>query len=388
MRIGIEACTWGNLRGYGRFTRELVSEMIQRFPDHEFTLVVDQATAEQCQFPAGASIQVVVTGQQQTQAASADSARSPVDMWRLSRAVARADFDAFFFPTRYSFFPMTARTPCVVAFHDATGEQHPKLIFPNVRSRLFWRLKSWLARFQTHRMVTVSHDARSQLARAFRYREDRIRVISEGPNRIFQVLDPKVDAKAIKDRWALPSDKPLILYVGGISPHKNLSRLLQALAITPGDWHAVLVGDYKNDSFWGCYQELQELAGELQLHGRLTFTGYVPDEDLVQLYNSATCLVLPSFSEGFGLPVVEAMACGLPVAASNRNSLPEVLGDAGLLFDPTETQEIADSLMMLLADESLRNTCRKRGLVRAALYTWERGADHLMEVILEVARKR
>ena len=387
MRIGIEACTWGNLRGYGRFTRELVSVLIRRYPEHEFTLVVDSATAELCEFPQSATLQIVATRQQQIQAASADSARSLGDMWRLSRSVARSKFDVFFFPTRYSFFPMTARTPCVVAFHDATGEQHPKLIFPSFRSRLFWRMKSWLARVQAHRMVTVSQDARRQLAKVFHYREDRIRVISEGPNPVFRVLDPPCDAEQVKAKWSLPLDKPIILYVGGISPHKNLDRLLRALAMTDGNWHAVLVGDYENDSFWGCYQELQELARDLQLDGRLTFTGYIPDDDLAEIYNVASCLVLPSFSEGFGLPVVEAMACGLPVAASDRSSLPEVMGDAGLLFDPTQPEEMSAAIRRLMSDAELRRSSRQRGLERASYYTWERGADELMAVLREVAGK-
>ena len=117
---------------------------------------------------------------------------------------------------------------------------------------------------------------------------------------------------------------------------------------------------------------------------RVTFTGFVPDEDLVVLYNDATMLVLPSMSEGFGLPVVEAMACGLPVAASNRNSIPEVLGDAGLLFDPESHEQIAEAVGRLLGDEALRADLRARGLERAGLFSWKAAAHKMMGILEDV----
>lgn len=388
MRIGIDACTWGNRRGYGRFTRALVSAMVRGYPEHQFTLVLDEATASHGEFPEGALLQVVPTSEEQIRAASADGARRVADLWRLGRAVAKADYDAFFFPTRYSYYPMTCRTPTVVAFHDATAERHPKLIFPTFRSRLFWRIKSRLALRQADRLVTVSRDARQQIAETFGYPADKISVISEGPDPIFRELaDPALLADT-RDRLGLPAELPLILYVGGISPHKNLDGLFRSLAQTPGPWHAVLVGDYENDSFWGCYEELRELAEELQLSDRITFTGYLPDAELVCLYNISTLFILPSFSEGFGLPVVEAMACGVPVAASSRNSIPEVLGDAGILFDPTNIREMTDAVTRMLADKALRDEFRVRGREQSQLYTWERGAQQMMEVLEDVARTR
>jgi glycosyltransferase involved in cell wall biosynthesis len=388
MRIGIEACTWANQRGYGRFTRDLVSAMARGFPQHEFTLVLDDLTATQCDFPARVALDVVPTRDQQIQAASADGSRRLRDLWRLGRAVAKADYDVFFFPTRYSFYPMTCRTPTVVGFHDATAEQHPELIFPGLRSRLFWSIKSWLALRQADQLVTVSHDARKQIATAFDYPADDIHVISEGPNPIFRELDDPALAAGVRERLGLPAELPLILYVGGISPHKNLDGLFRALVETPGPWHAVVVGDYENDSFWGCYQELRVLVKELDLSERITFTGYVPDADLVLLYNTSTLSILPSFSEGFGLPIVEAMACGVPVTASARNSIPEVLGDAGILFDPTEHRQMTGAMTRLLADGALRDEYRALGRKQAQLYTWERGARQMMAVLEGVARRR
>ena len=388
MRIGIEACTWSNRRGYGRFVRQLITAMIDEFPQHDFTLLVDRHTADESTFPERATIVVIETSAQPTQAASADGARSVGDLRRMGRAVKKLPVDVFFFPTRYTFFPVFgAKMKIVTAFHDATAERHPELIFPGFRSRMMWRLKTWLALRQSDRLVTVSEDARRQLADVFNRDEASIGVITEGPDACFRTLNDNVDVKAVRARYGLPASAPLVIYVGGISPHKNLDGLLKAMAMLPDrPWHLALVGEYEKDSFLGCHRELVRLAGELGLKDRITFTGYVPDEDLVALHNDATLLVLPLFSEGFGLPVVEAMACGLPVAASNRNSIPEVLGSAGLLFDPESHAEIADAVGRLLSDEDLCADLSAKGLQRAKLFSWTAGAHKMMAILEDVVR--
>ena len=392
MRVGIEACTWANRRGYGRFTRQLVAAMVTRHQEHRFVLVVDSHTARQCTFPAGAEIVVVDTVTQPTKAAAADGSRSLRDVWRMSRALASAQFDVVLFPTRYTFVPLLRRTPAVLTIHDATDVRHPRLLFPNWRSRLLWRMKSQLAIRRADRIVTVSNDARRQIAAAFGLREGSIVVVSEGPDAGFHPRPGDAAVERVRDRYQLPHGASLILYVGGISPHKNLDALLRAAAIVrkdePNGWHVVLVGDYQGDSFLGCYQELKELARSLALDEHVTFTGFVPDDDLALLYNASTMLALPSKGEGFGLPVVEAMACGLPVVASNRNSLPEVLGGAGLLFDPDSDQALAACILRLLREPDLRADLRARGLVRAAAYTWSAGADTMVDVLEEAAGKR
>ena len=392
MRVGVEACTWANRRGYGRFTRELVSAMVARHPEHRFVLVVDSHTARDCTFPAGADTVVVDTVAQPTKAAAADGSRSLQDVWRMSRALASARFDVVLFPTRYTFVPLLRRTPAVLTIHDATDVNQPRLLFPNWRSRLLWRMKSQLAIRRADRIVTVSNDARRQIAEAFGLREASITVVSEGSDAGFHPRPGDAAVERVRARYQLPHAAGLILYVGGISPHKNLDALLRAVAIVrkdePNGWHVVMVGDYNGDSFLGCYQELKGLAHSLALDERVTFTGFVPDDDLALLYNAATMLVLPSKGEGFGLPVVEAMACGLPVIASNRNSLPEVLGGAGLLFDADSDQALAACVLRLLREPDLRADLRVRGLARAGAYTWSAGADTMVRVLEDAAGKR
>lgn len=386
MRVGIEACCWSNRRGYGRYLRELVTHMVAEFPQHEFILVTDQQTAAESQFPASARIEVVATREQATKAASASGSRSPLDLWRLGRAAAKLRPDLFFFPSRYSYFPLLARVPVVLVVHDASDQRHPELMFSGWKPRLLWNLKSWMALRQARQLVTVSESARAQIAAAFGYPETAIRVVLEGPNPAFHPLADRSGIRPVLDQYGLPADKPLLLYVGGISPHKNLQGLLHALTkLRDQAWHLVLVGDFANDSFFGCYQELQALARQLELTKRVTFTGFVPDEHLLALYNAAMLLVLPSFNEGFGLPVVEAMACGLPVAASNRGSLPEVLGQAGVFFDPEDYGAMAAALDRLLSNASVRSAFQAEGLRRVERFSWKAAAREMVRVFEETA---
>jgi glycosyltransferase involved in cell wall biosynthesis len=264
--------------------------------------------------------------------------------------------------------------------------------FPNWKSRLLWRLKSRLAIRRADRIVTVSNDARRHIALAFGLREESITVVSEGTDSCFHPRPGDPGVEQVRERYRVPRAARLILYVGGISPHKNLEALVRAASHLrreePDDWHLVLVGDYTGDSFLGCYSELVNLVGSLGLSERVTFTGFVPDTDLVLLYNAAEMLVLPSKGEGFGLPVVEAMASGLPVAASDRSSLPEVLGGAGLLFDPDSDQAIAASMLRLLREPGLRAVQRARGLARAEAYSWSAGADTMVGILEQAAAMR
>jgi glycosyltransferase involved in cell wall biosynthesis len=392
MRIGIDACCWSNRRGFGRYTRELVRALAAEGPDHQFVLFADAWTAAEAGFPAGAEVEIVATGRRPTEAASADGARSPLDLWRMRRAVARRPLDLFYFPAVYSFFPLPRGLPALITFHDAIAESFPALIFANVRSRLFWNLKMRLALRQADRIVTVSAASRRQIARTFRRAEDAIPVIPEAPGPEFRPISDPVRAQAVRRRYRLPEGVPLILYVGGISPHKNLDGLLRAAGIlrqrSTAPWHLAVVGDYEHDSFYGCYTAVSRLSRALKLGDRVTFTGFVPDDDLVALYNAAVCLALPSFDEGFGLPVIEAMACGLPVAISSSGSLPEVAREAGLQFPPSDPEAIAGALRRLLEDADLRSTLRAAGLRRAAEFSWTSAARQLLHVFEETGGGR
>jgi glycosyltransferase involved in cell wall biosynthesis len=173
-------------------------------------------------------------------------------------------------------------------------------------------------------------------------------------------------------------ERPYILYVGALESRKNLPRLLEAYARLrkwSARWKLVIVGARKW-KFTPIFEAVQRLGLEPHVH----FTDYVADEDLPALYRGAELFAFPSLYEGFGLPVLEAMACGTPVVTSNRSSLPEVAGDAALLVDPLDVEAIAGAMQRVLADEALAAGLREIGLARAAQFTWERTARETVAV--------
>jgi glycosyltransferase involved in cell wall biosynthesis len=384
VRLGIDACSWSNRRGFGRFTRELTAQMVAQAGAHEVTLLVDRTTAEEWPLPRAAHVDVVATAHPPTEAATARGARSPADLWRLSRAAARHAFDVFFFPAVYSFFPLLRRVPTVVTFHDAIAEGQGDLVFPARGPRALWAVKSWMARRQADLILTVSGHARDEIVRRFG-RPARVRVIAEAASDAFRPLDDPEPIRRARERHRLPEGVPLLLHVGGHGPHKNLPRLLEALSLVGPErpWHLALVGD--DAGFHSEIDVVQRTARALGLEGRMTVTGAVADSDLVALYSAATALVLPSLAEGFGLPAVEAMACGLPVAASRRGALPEVLAQAAIYFDPTDPADMAAALDRLLGDGALRARLRAAGRERARAFSWAAAARAALAVCEEAA---
>jgi glycosyltransferase involved in cell wall biosynthesis len=304
----------------------------------------------------------------------------------MRRMIQNEQLDLMFFPAVYSYFPIARGVPCVVTFHDIIAETLPKLVFRTWRSRLFWELKCRLAARRADLVVTVSLASKKGLMRHFGLSEERVAVISEAPASGFTeaVGSKQADAEVLK-HYGLEPGKRYILYVGGISPHKNIDTLIEAFAEVRKDTrledvHLVLVGDWAGDAFYTCYEELCKLVEHYGLDNAVNFTGFIPDADLVHLYTACQAFVLPSYLEGFGLPAVEAMACGAAVVASNVGSLPEVLDGAGELFDPHDVSALAACLKRIIGDSAYQRQLQRRSSRRALDFSWETSARQLMDI--------
>ena len=356
MKIAVDATCWNNRRGFGRFTRELVAAMAAARGERELVLVVDGQTAATADFPAGLEVCEVQVSQAPIEAASAQSSRSLIDLWRFRQAVVRLQPDVIFFPAVYSFFPV-----------------HPDQIVASMRSRWLWNQKVRAALRSSKKIATVSQDARRRIAKAFGRNSDEIAVIGEGVNERFQRQDASKQAAA-REQFGIGADEAILLYVGGISPHKNLAALVRSVRLLADrgttDWRLLLVGDVDGDSFHSAHKEVRSVIRDCGLQERVAFTGYVDDQTLASLYSAAHMLLLPSLDVGFGLPAAEAMACGAPVAASNRGALPEVVGGAGLLFDPLDENAMAAAVERLLSDDELHAACSRIGVKRAKRHRW------------------
>jgi len=263
-----------------------------------------------------------------------------------------------------------ART--VITVHDVAP-----LRFPGRRaglSSLAWRL-AWQGVRRVRHVVVDSAFIAGELAALLRAPRERFTVVGAGVASRFAPRPPDV-VNTVRRRYVRPGQR-LLLHVGHTQPRKNLPTLLQALALLRQQGLDVVLVQVGGG-------ETRELR-ELREAGVAYCTGPVPDRELPPLYSAADVFVFPSFYEGFGLPVLEAMACGTPVVAARAASLPEVVGDAGLLVDPHSPEELAHAIARVLGDDALTHELRQRGIERAHEFTWQRAAVRLMDVYERVA---
>lgn len=379
MRVGIDGTTWHNNRGFGRFTRELLGALFADPGPHRYVLLTDSPPA--AAFGPQVEVVHVPTRRRVTEAAVADSRRSLGDMLAFRRAARAARLDVLFFPAVYSWFPPPRGPATVVTFHDAIAEHFPDLVFPHWRQRLAWNAKTWAAKRLATRVLTVSQAAKAEIVQYLRIPAGEIDVICEGAPAVYRpVADPAERARA-RAANGLPADGRLLMYVGGFAPHKNLERLLDAFDLALAgdgarDLVLVMTGDPAGGGFHSIHAALQaRMAASPRLAARVHFPGYVSDTDLAALHSQALALVLPSLSEGFGLPALEAMACGTPVLGAAGGAVLEVAGRAGLGFDPLDVPGIAAAITRLARDTGFRDGLAAHAIAETARNTWPLAAQ-------------
>jgi glycosyltransferase involved in cell wall biosynthesis len=388
MRVGIDGGCWANRRGYGRYARSLLTALAGLDDDDEYVLFMDPETARDPSLPARFETVVVRTHQPPARAASAFGRRRLIDLLRLSLAAARRPLDVMFFPSVYTFFPLLRPVPTIVAIHDIIPERHPKTVFARRRFELFWRAKLAVAVRQARLVLTVSEHSRDGIVEHFKIPSEKVRCVLEAPDAIFRPLAAPRDPAELLVNCSLPPNSRYILYVGGISPHKNLHVFIEAYRrlVAGGGFpelRLLLVGDYVGDVFYSAYETLRAAVARHGLQDRVCFTGFVPDEHLVHLYNRVDLVVLPSLEEGFGLPAFEAAACGTPSVVSEVGPACSLLGPAVWSFPPHDVDALTGGLRRLLADPDRRRQMGIEGRRRAAEFSWGRSAAQLRGLFLE-----
>ncbi len=379
MKIAVDASCWDNNRGFGRFTRELVGAMCREDPRNDYVLLADGPIAD-ADLGSRTEIMQVATARQVIASATADSRRGIGDVLAFRRAAARSGADILYYPAVYSWFPPPRGMPNIVTFHDAIAEHFPELVFPGRRARAAWTLKTWLARKSADRIVTVSQAAKAEIERFLRIPGDSIDVICEGSAPVFAPVTDATSLAAARTRAGLGPEARFLVYVGGFAPHKNLTRLFTALDTVlaqpaTDDLFLVMSGDPGGGGFHSIYDELQDrMKASPRLSARVLFPGYLSDADLAALYSQAVALVLPSLSEGFGLPALEAMSCGTPVLGAEGGAVMEVAGSAGLGFDPLDPASIAASIARIAGEPMLRDRLAAQAIPETARNTWSEAA--------------
>lgn len=266
--------------------------------------------------------------------------------------------------------------PTILTIHDLT-EYRLKNHYS--KSRILYRkvmlpISSKLA----DKIITISEYTKEEIIRIFKIRPQKILVVYDAANSRYKPIDKAQCKEFLRKKYKIGF--PFILYVGQIQhPNKNIVRLLRAFSKIKSDFRVthklVLVGKSHSSA-----NIVYQTVDELHLNKDVFFTGYIPDEDLPYFYNAASLFVYPSLYEGFGIPVTEAMACGCPVIASDTSSLPEVAGDAGILIDPNNIDEIAKAIIEVLNNSIKREEMIQKGFKQIKKFSWEDSAKKYIEI--------
>jgi glycosyltransferase involved in cell wall biosynthesis len=305
------------------------------------------------------------------------SPRAFAQQWILPRRLRALEADVYHSP--YTLMPYRTPVPSVLTLHDLIP-----IVYPEHRSgwsQLSVRLATRLALWAADRVVVVSESTQKDLLDHFNVAASRVSVIPEAPDPTFYPR-PAHAVEDLRARYDLPDH--FALYLGSNEPRKNLTRLIEAWArVVDEDPEAVLVvaGQWLPD-----HEAPRTRADALDLGAsNLRWLGAIPGDDLACLYTAATMFVFPSLYEGFGLPPLEAMACGTPVACSDVSSLPEVVGDAAVTFDPTRVDAIAEALLRLWTSPNLLMDLWARGIRRAQRFRWADAARQTIALYRELA---
>lgn len=264
--------------------------------------------------------------------------------------------------------PLWSPVPVVFTIHDLIHLRFPEET--NALKRAYYRFVVRPAAVRAYRVLTVSEFSRREILEWARLPEEKVVVVGNG-------VGPEFSPQGKRHEPGYP----YVFYVGNTKPHKNFHRLLEAFA------RSELLGEVRLVCTGTPSQRVLGLIQELGLEQHVVFAGTIPDEELPAYYRGALALVFPSLYEGFGLPALEAMACGTPVVTSSVTSLPEVVGDAAVLVDPYDVESIAWGVRRVVEDSSLRKELRRKGLKRAKQFSWDKTAELTWQVLQEAAQE-
>jgi len=290
----------------------------------------------------------------------------------LPLEIAAVDIDVLHSPDFIPPFRRNCRS--VITIHDLNFLLYPHFLTPESAS--YYGQIDQAVRNCDH-IIAVSESTKRDIIRLTGAPESKITVVYEAAHPIYRPLKDKQFLQQVKGRLGVHND--FILFVSTIEPRKNVPTLLMAYKQLLDNYHTATSLVLAGEKGW-LYDEVFALVGKFGLQERVCFLARVSPEDLLGLYNAARLLVHPAFYEGFGLPPLEAMACGTPVVVSNTSSLPEVVGDAALLVEPTDVDGMTVAIWRLLSDEALRQQMIDKGLKRARLFSWRKAALETLDI--------
>jgi len=374
MRIAINTrfLLASKMEGFGWYTFEVVKRLAEQHPEHEFLFFFDRAYDPKFIF--ADNVTPVVLNPQ---------ARHPVLFyawfeWSVRRALKKYKADLFFSPDGY--LSLGSPVPQIGVIHDLNFEHYPEDIPWQPR----WYLRHFFPKFakKAHHIVTVSQYSKQDISNTYGIPEQNITVGWNGASEAFKPLSTEKTEEVHRN---VSNGRAYFIFVGALHPRKNVPRLLEAFNLFAQMNEAIdllIVGEnlWKNKQL-----EIPDIGAAAQ--SRIHFTGHVSLEQLTELMGAAYALVYVPYFEGFGIPIAEALKCGVPVISGNRTSLPEVAGDAALYCDPFSVEDICGNMTELATNDALYQSLKEKALVRGKLFSWDTTAAICMEAIEKVYRE-
>lgn len=360
------------MEGYGWFVQEVFSRLAINYPEHEFLLVFDRPYDDNFVFAPNCT--PIVVG---------PSARHPASFFYWYNVAAPAALKKFkpdVWVNPYGFCSTSSSIPQLLMVHDLAYLHYPKFI----AWHQYWYYKLGTPGFikKAKRVLTVSDFSKADLAKHFPNAANKINTVYPAAREGFHPLTWE-EKNQVKDSFS--DGREYYLFVGGIHPRKNLLNLLKAFSLFK-KWQKSNMKLLVAGRMAWQYEDLLEKIKTYKYREDLVLLGALEEAQLSRITASAYALVYPSFFEGFGMPILEAMQSGVPVIASNTSSMPEVGADAALYADPNDPDAIAKQMLLLYKDEKLRNFQIDKGLERAQNFSWDKTAQGVWEIILAIAK--
>jgi glycosyltransferase involved in cell wall biosynthesis len=357
----------GRLEGIGRFTDEILRRLVIQHPEVTFYFLFDRPYDPS--FVYGPNVKPVVLG---------PPTRHPLLWylwfeWRVPRWIAKNEVDLFLSPDGYGI--LHPSVPVLPVIHDLNFEHQPENLPPLTR----WYYRTFFPKFaeSATRVATVSTYSKNDIAKLYPIPAERIDVVYNAASEGFDPISP-TEIAVQRTKWA--NGQPYLIYVGALNPRKNIPTMLRAfdryLRVNGTGIKFLITGEEMYLT-----PDMKEAFEHMEHPNEVVFTGRLEAGELHHAVGGALALLLVSNFEGFGIPLVEAMKAGVPVIASNCTSLPEVVGDAGLLVEPSDEAQIAAAIHRMVSDEAFRATCIKAGFEQHKKFNWDRSSEALWHSI-------
>ena len=371
MRIGINTrfLLKDKMEGFGWYTFEICKRLAEKHPEHEFVFFFDRTFDSSFVF-----------GDNVTQVVLSPPARHPILFriwfdWVIPKALKKHKIDVFFSPDGY--LSLRTNVKQIGTIHDINFEHFPEDIPKRARKYL----RSFFPRFakKAAHILTVSEYSKQDIAKTYGITTEKITAIWNGTNPKFR---PLLESEILATRKTYSDEKPYFLFVGSLHPRKNLKRLMLAyehlLREAPETENDLLI---IGAALWK--GEKVDTWVSKETLNRIHFKGYIPLDTLTKIVGAADVFVYVPYFEGFGIPLVEAMQCGVPIISGDKTSLPEVAGEAALYCDPFSVEDIAEKMKLIASDSDLKMELSQKGLVRAKMFSWDKSADMVWDVLMK-----